>query len=68
MTDVDTTRDAEDVQRRSEIFPSLTTPVEPKRHARQHRGVDVLPSSFHSRRFGWMFRNLSVFELSDSHC
>jgi hypothetical protein len=70
MTDVDTaTRDAEDVERPSEIFPSITTPVEPKRHARQHRGVDVLPSSsFHSGRFGRMFRNLPVFELSDLAC
>src|SRR5215218_8024834 len=64
MTDSDVTRDAEDVERPSEIFPSITTPTEPKRHARQHRGVDVLPSSsFRSGRFGRMFRNLPVFEL-----
>src|SRR5215208_6628475 len=64
MTDSDVTRDAEDVERPSEIFPSITTPTEPKRHSRQHRGVDVLPSSsFRSGRFGRMFRNLPVFEL-----
>ena len=35
MTDSDVTRDAEDVERPSELFPSNTTPTEPKRHARQ---------------------------------
>ena len=40
-----TTRDAEDVGRPDVLTPSNTTPTQPKRHARLHRGVDVLPSS-----------------------
>jgi hypothetical protein len=57
------TRDAEDIERPSQIFPSITTPTELKRHARPHRGLDVLPSSsFKSGRFGRMFRHLPVFE------
>jgi len=57
-------RDAEDIDRPSEIFPSITTPTEVKRHARPHRGMDVLPSSsFESGRFGRMFRHLPVFKL-----
>jgi hypothetical protein len=60
------TRDAEDVDRPSAVFPVLTTPTKPKRHARPHRGIDVVPSSsFTGGRFGRMFRNLPVFELSD---
>jgi hypothetical protein len=59
-------RDAEDVDRPSPVFPALTTPTRPKRHARPHRGIDVVPSSsFTGGRFGRMFRNLPVFELSD---
>ena len=58
-----TTRDAEDVSRPDVISPSNTTPTQPKRHSRLHRGVDVLPSSsFKSGRFGRMFRHLPVFE------
>jgi hypothetical protein len=58
-----TTRDAEDVGRPDIISPSNTTPTEPKRHARLHRGIDVLPSSsFKGGRFGRMFRHLPVFE------
>jgi hypothetical protein len=58
-----TTRDAEDVGRPDVITPSNTTPTQPKRHARLHRGVDVLPSSsFTGGRFGRMFRHLPVFE------
>ena len=58
-----TTRDAEDVSRPDVITPSNTTPTQPKRHSRLHRGVDVLPSSsFKSGRFGRMFRHLPVFE------
>ena len=46
------------------LFPSATTPTESKRHARQHRGADLLPSSSsYSGRFGRMFRNLPVFEV-----
>ncbi|OMQ15737.1 hypothetical protein A7K94_0207450 [Modestobacter sp. VKM Ac-2676] len=57
------TRDAEDVERPDTIFPSITTPTEPKHHARPLRGVDVLPSSSHaSGPFGRMFRHLPVFE------
>jgi hypothetical protein len=59
------TRDAEDVDRPSAVFPVLTTPTAVKRHARPHRGIDVVPSSsFTGGRFGRMFRNLPVFELS----
>ena len=58
-----TTRDAEDVGRPDVITPSNTTPTQPKRHSRLHRGVDVLPSSsFKHGRFGRMFRHLPVFE------
>jgi hypothetical protein len=58
-----TTRDAEDVGRPDVITPSNTTPTQPKRHSRLHRGVDVLPSSsFTEGRFGRMFRHLPVFE------
>ena len=58
-----TTRDAEDVGRPDIFTPSNTTPTDPKRHARLHRGVDVLPSSsFKDGRFGRMFRHLPVFE------
>jgi hypothetical protein len=43
-----------------------TTPTEPKRHARGHRGDSLVPSSsFTGGRFGRMFRNLPVFPLSD---
>jgi len=57
------TRDTEDVERPDVITPSNTTPTQPKRHARLHRGIDVLPSSsFKSGRFGRMFRHLPVFE------
>src|ERR671921_1502376 len=59
-------RDTEDVDRPSEIFPSITTPTQPTRHARPHRGMDVLPSSsFRTGRFGRMFRHLPVFEHQD---
>jgi hypothetical protein len=62
----ETTRDAEDIDRPSQIFPSITTPTTMKRHARPHRGVDVLPSSsFKAGRFGRMFRHLPVFEHQD---
>jgi len=57
------TRDVEDIDRPSEIFPSITTPTDHKLHSRPHRGVDVLPSSsFPNGRFGRMFRHLPVFE------
>jgi hypothetical protein len=57
------TRDADDIDRPSEIFPAITTPTDLKRHSHPHRGVDVLPSSsFKTGRFGRMFRHLPVFE------
>jgi hypothetical protein len=63
MVDQLINRDAEDIDRPSEIFPALTTPTEPKHHSQPHRGVDVLPSSsFRTGRFGRMFRHLPVFE------
>src|SRR4029450_1708076 len=63
MVDQMNIRDAEDIDRPSEIFPAITTPTDHKQHARPHRGVDVLPSSsFHTGRFGRMFRHLPVFE------
>jgi hypothetical protein len=66
MADDGGIRDAEDVDRPNTVFPVLTTPTRPKRHARPHRGIDVVPSSsFTGGRFGRMFRNLPVFELSD---
>ena len=59
------TRDSEDADRPSAVFPVLTTPTEAKRHGRPHRGIDVVPSSSSTAgRFGRMFRNLPVFELS----
>jgi hypothetical protein len=63
MVDTEGTRDADDIDRPSEIFPSITTPTDLKRHSRPHRGMDVLPSSsFKTGRFGRMFRHLPVFE------
>ena len=57
------TRDADDVGRPDAFTPTNTTPTQPKRHSRLHRGVDVLPSSsFKGGRFGRMFRHLPVFE------
>jgi Animal haem peroxidase len=57
------TRNLDDVERPDNFSPSNTTPTQPKRHARLHRGVDVLPSSsFTGGRFGRMFRHLPVFE------
>ena len=48
--------------------PTVTTPTEPKTHARHHRGVDALPSSsFETGRFGRMFRRLPVFEQQLTH-
>jgi Animal haem peroxidase len=63
----DTQRDADDIERPSEIFPSITTPTELHRHAfPPQRGIDVLPSSsFKTGRFGRMFRHLPVFEHED---
>jgi Animal haem peroxidase len=67
MADTWTSRDAEDIDRPSEIFPSITTPTDPHRHARPpQRGIDVLPSSsFKTGRFGRMFRHLPVFEQQE---
>jgi hypothetical protein len=63
MADTQTTRDVEDIDRPSEIFPSITTPTQTHRHSHPLRGFDVLPaSSFKSGRFGRMFRHLPVFE------
>jgi hypothetical protein len=63
MVDTEGTRDADDIDRPSQIFPAITTPTDLKRHARPHRGMDVLPSSsFKTGRFGRMFRHLPVFE------
>jgi len=48
--------------------PAVTTPTEPKHHARHHRGVDALPSSsFETGRFGRMFRHLPVFAQQPEH-
>lgn len=66
MTDTISRRDADDVERPDKVFPSTTTPTGLKTHARQHRGVDSLPSSSSTTgRFGRMFRHLPVFELED---
>jgi len=66
MADTRGTGDFGEADRPSQVFPVLTTPTKPKRHARPHRGFDVVPSSsFTGGRFGRMFRNLPVFELSE---
>lgn len=56
------TRNADDIDRPSQIFPVITTRTDLKRHSRLHHGMDVLPSSFTTGRFGRMFRHLTVFE------
>jgi hypothetical protein len=45
MVDTEGTRNADDIDRPSQIFPAITTPTDLKRHSRPHRGMDVLPSS-----------------------
>jgi hypothetical protein len=63
MAETQDSRDTEDIERPSQIFPTIAAPTDLKRHARQHRGVDVLPSSsFKTGRFGRMFRHLPVFQ------
>jgi hypothetical protein len=39
------TRNADDVDRPSQIFPVITTRTDLKRHSRLHHWMDVLPSS-----------------------
>ena len=63
MADESMPGDADAVER-----PTTTTPTELKKHARTHRGAEMLPSSsLDTGRFGRMFRHLPVFEQPPSH-